>query len=136
MATRQDRLAHRGLNDADRDALWRWAPGAANAEARKQKWGADYTLEEKQTGIENVRTGLRRELIEPPDDDGADDDDDDDEEEYDEVTDDEDDSEDKMDLEQSKPEPRQSSTESKPPPSLQATQMPLTALHKFMTTGR
>jgi len=133
VATRQNRPAHRGLTDVDRDALWQWAPGAANAEARKQKWGADYTLEEKQNGIEHVRTGLRRELLEPLDDDGADDEED--EEEYDEVTDDEDETEDKMDLEQAEPEPR-TTTETKLPPSLQPTQIPLATLHKFMTTGR
>ncbi|KEF63094.1 uncharacterized protein A1O9_01070 [Exophiala aquamarina CBS 119918] len=133
VASRQHRPAQRGLTDADRDALWQWAPGAANAEARKQKWGADYTLEEKQNGIENVTTGLRRELIEPPDDEGAEDDDDD--EEYDEVTDDENDAEDKMDVEQSKSEATPSSTEIKPP-SLHTAQMPLATLHRFMTTGR
>lgn len=134
VVTQQHRPAHRGLADSERDALWQWAPGAANAEARKQKWGADYTLEEKQNGIENVKTGLRRDLVEPLDDEGIDDDDD--EDEYEEVTDEEDEAQDKMDVEQAKPEVKPTSTANKPPPPLQTTQMPLTNLHKFMTTGR
>ena len=74
------------LRDNDRQALWQWAPGAANAEARRQKWGADYTLAEVQNGIEDIVTGLKRELMEPPPDEDMDEDkddfgDDDDEEE-------------------------------------------------------
>lgn len=56
-----------GLSESDRDKLWEWAPVAANDEIRKQNWGGDYTMAEKQSGIENVETGLRRELQEPPD---------------------------------------------------------------------
>lgn len=136
ITSQQHKGPHRGLSDEDRNALWHWAPSAANTEARKQKWGADFTLEEKQRGIESVMTGLRRELLEPPDDEG--DEMEEDEEEYDEVTDDED--EDKMEVEPTKSESKEAaaaaaSGENQPviPP---ANQIPLQSLHKFMTTGR
>ena len=137
IATQQQKRSHRGLSDQDREALWQWAPGAANAEARKQKWGADYTLQEKQSGIDNVNTGLRRELAEPPDDEPGNDEE---YEEYEEVTDDEDEAPgsdaDKMDVEQSKPQNKSASATDNSPATLQATQWPLTNLQKFMTTGR
>ena len=62
----------KGLPKSDREELWQWAPVAANDEIRKQNWGGDYTMAEKQSGIENVETGLRRELQEPPDPDEQD----------------------------------------------------------------
>ncbi|KAI9879268.1 MAG: mediator of RNA polymerase II transcription subunit 8 [Pleopsidium flavum] len=40
--------------------LWDWAGMAANEQARKHTWGDDFTLEEREMGIENVDTGLRR----------------------------------------------------------------------------
>lgn len=64
-----------GLNEADLAELWAWAPIEANYEARRRNWGSNYTLEERELGIQNVVTGLKRQL---PDDD------DDDEEESDE----------------------------------------------------
>ena len=64
---------HAGLSQSDQDELWQWAPVAANDEIRKQNWGGDYTMAEKQSGIENVETGLTRELQEPPDPDEQDD---------------------------------------------------------------
>lgn len=134
VATQQQRPAHRGLSTSERDALWQWAPGAANAEARKQKWGADYTLQEIQNGIENVKTGLRRDLVEPLDDEDVDDEDD--EDEYDEVTDEDDDAPDKMDVEPLVPNTQQTSATENPPPPLRTPQMALESLHKFMTTGR
>ncbi|KAK5045384.1 hypothetical protein LTR84_009248 [Exophiala bonariae] len=133
VATQQQKSAHRGLSTADRDALWQWAPGAANAEARKQKWGADYTLQEIQNGIENVKTGLLRELVEPPEDDDVDDDD---EDEYDEVTDDETGPVDKMDIEPLNPDPKSTSPAQNPPLLPRAPQMSMESMHKFMTTGR
>lgn len=69
------------LSDADRLKLWEGAPQAVLNEMRKQKWGADYTLAEVQTGIDTVETGLLRELNEPALDDEEDDDDSDDGEE-------------------------------------------------------
>ncbi|KPI39644.1 Mediator of RNA polymerase II transcription subunit 8 [Cyphellophora attinorum] len=57
------------LSDTDRDRLWANAPRLALDEARKQRWGADYTLAEVQAGVENVTTGLRRTLVVPEDDD-------------------------------------------------------------------
>lgn len=135
VATQQQKPAYRGLSPSERDALWQWAPGAANAEARKQKWGADYTLEEIQNGIENVKTGLRRELVEPPEDDDVDDDDEE-EDEYDQITDDEDTMEDKMDIEPIKPDSKSTSATQNSSPQPRAPQMSMETMHKFMTTGR
>ena len=56
-----------GLSERDQDELWQWAPVAANDEIRKQNWGGDYTMAEKQFGTENVETGLQRGLQQPPD---------------------------------------------------------------------
>lgn len=64
-----------GLTEVELAELWDWAPPAANAEARKRNWGGNFTLEEREMGIENVKTGLRRKLED------YDDEDDDDEEE-------------------------------------------------------
>jgi mediator of RNA polymerase II transcription subunit 8, fungi type len=61
------------LSQHERDELWQWAPVAANDEIRKQNWGGDYSMAEKQAGVENVATGLKRELVEPPDPDEHDD---------------------------------------------------------------
>ncbi|OAL31600.1 hypothetical protein AYO20_08143 [Fonsecaea nubica] len=132
----QHKATFRGLSDNDRNGLWQWAPGAANAAARKQKWGADFTLDEKQKGVEKVSTGLRRELVEPADDEG--DDGPEEEEEY-EVSDEEgeDEDADKMDVEQQAPkvEANTASTETRSALPT-ASQLSLEALHKFMTTGR
>ncbi|EXJ95972.1 hypothetical protein A1O1_01097 [Capronia coronata CBS 617.96] len=124
----------RGLSDADLSALWQWAPGAANKEARKQKWGADFTLEEKQRGMSNVITGLHRELVEPPDEEG---DEEYEEEEY-EVTDEDEDEEDedKMEVEQTKSETIPGGGTESAPILRSANQMSLQSVHKFMTTGR
>ncbi|KIW30290.1 uncharacterized protein PV07_06046 [Cladophialophora immunda] len=137
ISAQQRKATFLGLSDDDRNALWQWAPGAANGAARKQKWGADFTLEEKQKGVENVATGLRRQLIEPPDDEG-DEGPEEEEEEY-EVSDEEDEDEeaDKMDIEKQPPKseasPASTDTRSALPT---AGQMNLETLHKFMTTGR
>ena len=50
------------LNEADLAELWEWAPVEANQEARRRNWGGNYTLEEREMGVENVVTGLSREL--------------------------------------------------------------------------
>ncbi|KAL1961078.1 hypothetical protein VTO42DRAFT_4966 [Malbranchea cinnamomea] len=50
--------------------LWRWAPLEANEEARRRNWGGEYTLEEKEMGLENVVTGLRRKLVEEDEEEG------------------------------------------------------------------
>jgi mediator of RNA polymerase II transcription subunit 8, fungi type len=67
IAQKASKERYSGLSEPARDELWQWAPIAANDEIRKQNWGGDYTMAEKQSGIENVVTGLRRELQEPPD---------------------------------------------------------------------
>ena len=40
---------------------------AANEEARKHTWGGNFTLDEREMGVENVVTGLRRKLKDDPD---------------------------------------------------------------------
>ncbi|KAI9713745.1 MAG: hypothetical protein M1812_006583 [Candelaria pacifica] len=53
-----------GLGLADLEELWDWARLAANEEARKRMGLGAFTLEEREAGVENVRTGLRRKLEE------------------------------------------------------------------------
>ncbi|EFE41007.1 RNA polymerase II mediator complex component Med8, putative [Trichophyton verrucosum HKI 0517] len=48
------------LSGEDLQALWEWAPIEANMEARRRNWGGDYTIEEKEAGLNNVITGLTR----------------------------------------------------------------------------
>ncbi|KAL4948640.1 mediator of RNA polymerase II transcription subunit 8 [Aspergillus filifer] len=52
------------LNKSDLAALWDWAPVEANSEARKRNWGGNFTLEERERGIEEVvaELGLKRVL--------------------------------------------------------------------------
>jgi len=121
----------RNLSDSERHELWQWAPSAANVEARKQKWGADYTLAEKQAGVEHVVTSLRRELMEPLDEDDGE------EDEYDEVTDDEEDDADKMDVEgQAKSAGASTAQAQSLARAVIAPPMPLESVHRFMTTGK
>ena len=67
--------------------LWEWAPIGASEEGHRQKWGADYTLAEIQSGIEKVVTGLRR-TLQVPQEDSDEEEDDEEEEEEEEVEDD------------------------------------------------
>ena len=69
-----------GLGPSELQDLWSWAGLAANEQARKHTWGGNYTLKEKEMGVENVVTGLRRKLKEDPDE-SSDEDEDEDEEE-------------------------------------------------------
>ncbi len=48
--------------------LWSWAGMAANELARGHEWGGDFTLEEREGGIENVVTGLKRKFAEEDED--------------------------------------------------------------------
>ncbi|RAH51392.1 RNA polymerase II mediator complex subunit MED8 [Aspergillus brunneoviolaceus CBS 621.78] len=58
-----------GLDDLGALAeLWDWAPVEANQEARRRNWGGNFTLEEREQGVGNVVTGLRR-VLEDDDDD-------------------------------------------------------------------
>ena len=66
-----------GLSNDELVDLWDWAGMAANQEAREHAWGGNYTLEEKEAGVKNVVTGLRRRLREDPDEESSDEDDDD-----------------------------------------------------------
>ena len=119
------------LRDKDRHELWQWAPGAANAEARRQKWGAEYTLAEVQNGIENVVTGLKRELVEPPPDEDMDEDDDD----FGDDDDEEEDEEGSMEVD-AKPDGADYSPSSTSRPETAGPQMPMESVHKFLTTGK
>ncbi|RAH74172.1 RNA polymerase II mediator complex subunit MED8 [Aspergillus aculeatinus CBS 121060] len=59
-----------GLDDLGALAeLWDWAPVEANQEARRRNWGGNFTLEEREQGVGNVVTGLRRVLEDDDDDD-------------------------------------------------------------------
>lgn len=62
----EGRAAGEKLEDREEvTELWQWAMMAANEEARKHEWdGAEYTLEEREMGVENVVTGLRRGVYE------------------------------------------------------------------------
>lgn len=51
--------------------LWNWAGRAANELARQHEWGGDFTLAEREAGVENVVTGLRRKLVETDSEDGS-----------------------------------------------------------------
>lgn len=51
--------------------LWNWAGRAANELARQHEWGGDFTLAEREAGVENVFTGLRRKLVESDSEDGS-----------------------------------------------------------------
>ncbi|KAI9834644.1 MAG: mediator of RNA polymerase II transcription subunit 8 [Phylliscum demangeonii] len=50
----------RGFDRVALHELWAWAGPAANEEARRRRWGDDFSLEEREAGIEKVVTGLRR----------------------------------------------------------------------------
>lgn len=54
--------AQKQLSEAELAELWEWAPIEANQEARRRNWGGNFTLEEREAGIENVVTGLKRQL--------------------------------------------------------------------------
>ncbi|OJJ44594.1 hypothetical protein ASPZODRAFT_697014 [Penicilliopsis zonata CBS 506.65] len=68
---------------ADMAELWAWAPIEANQEARRRNWGGNFTLEEREMGIENVVTGLKRELEDDDDEEDEEDEDEDDDEDRD-----------------------------------------------------
>ncbi|KAJ5675563.1 hypothetical protein N7462_008460 [Penicillium macrosclerotiorum] len=50
------------LSESELAELWEWAPIEANQEARRRNWGGNFTLEEREQGIENVVTGLQKPL--------------------------------------------------------------------------
>ncbi|KAJ5731315.1 uncharacterized protein N7483_005823 [Penicillium malachiteum] len=70
------------LSEAQLAELWEWAPIEANQEARRRNWGGNFTLEEREQGIENVVTGLKKEL---EDDEGSSEEEDEDEEDGEEM---------------------------------------------------
>ena len=72
---------HLGKPDVDLQEVWEWAPGAANAQARRQHWGADYSRAEVESGIEKVISGLKRKLQVPEEGESSEEDEDDEEDE-------------------------------------------------------
>ncbi|KAH8700155.1 mediator complex, subunit Med8 [Talaromyces proteolyticus] len=119
-----------GLTEEELEELWAWAPIEANQEARRRNWGGHYTLEEREIGIENVATGLKRQL---PDDS----EDEDEEEEEEEETD-----EDKMEIVgvHSKPgaagvEFEITSERNRGPEAAPSPALPLDELFRYMMTG-
>lgn len=125
-----------GLSDTDLDQLWEDAPPVASEKGRKQQWGNDYTLAEVEMGVQNVRTGLKRELVLPPtnEDEGALDDDDE-EEDYDEEDDADEDDDDKMDVVEVRRKSGAPGLEYGVSTKTAVTQMPLENTFRFMMTG-
>ncbi|KIW12409.1 hypothetical protein PV08_09686 [Exophiala spinifera] len=134
IAAGQAKGSQSGLSIQERTALWQWAPSAANREARRQKWGADYTLEEKQRGIDTVVTGLQRELVEPPDD--EDDDEGDEEEEEEDYEESVDEDKDKMDVEPTNSQATAVSSKATAAALTTTDQLSVDKIHKFMVTGK
>ncbi|KAK2766662.1 mediator of RNA polymerase II transcription subunit 8 [Arachnomyces sp. PD_36] len=66
------------LSDEELKELWSWAPIEANEEARKRDWGGDFTLEEREMGVKNVVTGLKRRLDEGGDEESSEEEDEED----------------------------------------------------------
>ncbi|KAI9882902.1 MAG: hypothetical protein M1823_005341 [Watsoniomyces obsoletus] len=67
----QERHGHASSGEGGIEALrelWNWTGAAANEEARKREWGDDFTLEERESGTQNVVTGLKRKLDDDDDD--------------------------------------------------------------------
>ncbi|CRG90068.1 Mediator of RNA polymerase II transcription subunit 8 [Talaromyces islandicus] len=119
----------RGLSEAELEELWAWAPIEANQEARRRNWGGNYTLEEREAGIQNVVTGLSRQL------------EDDESEESDEEEDDEDADDDKMEIVGVNRRPGasgvefDSTSEKHRGPTAASPAMPLTDVFRYMMTG-
>ena len=66
----------RGVKHEELKDLWEWAGMAANEQARRHTWGGNYTVEEREQGIENVITGLKRKLKDNEADEESDEDED------------------------------------------------------------
>lgn len=64
-ALAQEQAGTQILSAKDMAQLWRSAQRIVAREGAAQIWNADYSLAEKKTGIENVVTGLKRDLKEP-----------------------------------------------------------------------
>ncbi|KKK17456.1 hypothetical protein ARAM_001069 [Aspergillus rambellii] len=77
------------LGESELAALWRWAPVEANHEARRRNWGGDFTLEERERGVQVVagELGLWRGL---EDDESSDEEEEEEEEEEEDEDEDED----------------------------------------------
>lgn len=107
------------LSESDLAKLWEWAPVEANQQARRRNWGGNFTLEEREAGVQNVVTGLQRQL-------------EDDEEEEEEEEGEED--EDEMEIVGSQRKPG-ADVASHPTRPLEPA-MPLAGILKYMTTGQ
>ncbi|KAL5342794.1 mediator of RNA polymerase II transcription complex subunit 8-domain-containing protein [Aspergillus crustosus] len=66
------------LGEADLAALWEWAPVEANSEARRRNWGGNFTLEEREKGVQSIvaELGFRRVLEDDEESDEEDEDED------------------------------------------------------------
>lgn len=121
---------NRGLSEAELEELWAWAPIEANQEARRRNWGGNFTLEEREAGIQNVVTGLSRQL-----------DDYESEESDEEEDEDEDADEDKMEIVGVHRRPGVSgvefdiTSEKHQKPNAVSPAMPLTDVFRYMMTG-
>lgn len=124
-----------GLSDEDLSQLWGEAPQVASEQGRKLNytWGADYTLLEMQAGVENVKTGLKRELVVPEDDEALEDDAEE-AEESSEVE-EEDDDNDKMDVVEIQSKPDAPGLAYGITTHAVPTQMPLENIFRYMMTG-
>lgn len=89
-----------GMGDTDRrektEELWNWAGLAANELARGHEWGGEFTRDEREGGVENVVTGLRKRRMGGDEEEGEEGDEEEDEEE--EEGDEDRDEEDKMEI--------------------------------------
>ena len=117
------------MSDSARNELWQWAPDAAMTEGFfKQKWGADYTLAEIESGVDKVVTGLRRELVVPEDDEDSDAEEDEEAQDADEG--------DAMQVDDKGVASQGASDAAGSGAALDMPQMPLESVHRFMTTGK
>ena len=112
-----------GLKDDDLRELWSWASETSRSIVvpMVEDGGAmadNYTIAEREAGVENVSTGLRRDLDRDSEDDDEDDDDDIDENGMEDI----------VPSEQSTDDDEEGIDESLPP-------MPLENVLRFMTTG-
>lgn len=122
------------LSEKDRQELWNWAAPAAQGELEKHVWFiADYTMAEKEAGIEKVVHGLRRPLVVPelpdPDEENAEGDEDELFEDVEEGA----DAQDAMEVDDTKPQNQMATA----PAGVRSTQRPMAMdkIHRFMTKG-
>lgn len=118
------------LTENDRAELWDWAAEAAQNILQNHVWfEADYTMAEKENGIENVNHGLRRKLTIPELGEDEFGDDDDEDELFDDV---EDDKADDMDMDSSELESDKSNLAM---PAVTKKPLAMDKVHRYMMRG-